>query len=278
MSFKLGVLPYFVFLALCTTVLNGVAPEPCDPSRVYDALIVIALDQPVDDPSFGVFGPMNPEDNTAEFRSEAVKFFEKEYGLTGINPDALASPAPIGINGTPFLDADYTVWMTQLPEHIRYNVLAIDFQEIPQLRHRMPISNVHIESRVALAHIGPNIIQNTGNRQNLFPQLFPGSIISMGFYRLMATDKDGQDFLLDTIKWVDQMPSTPNAYGWQPLALKLESDLFGEGISKGGGSAAPPVPEGVLNTGVVMTFPPSLTQKDPNKPAKCKQVKPDLIN
>ena len=269
-----------LLLGLLYPVLNANAPEKCNPHRVYDTTIVIGLDQAVPDPSLGVFGPMDPNDNTAEFRQEAVEFFENEYGLTGIDPYLLdgPNPVPVGGGGAPFVNADYTAWMAQLPNEVRYNVFAIDFQEMPQLRHKMPISNVHIKSRVAIVVIGPNNIQNTGTRKDLFPILFPGSIISMGYYRLYATDNKGEDFLLDVIRFKDQMPSLQNPYGWQPLALKLESDLFGEGISKGGGSAAPPVPEGVLNTAVVMTFPPSLTQKDPNRSAQCKQVKPDLFN
>ncbi len=269
-----------LWMLLSFVAAQAVAPAACEPSRVYDALIVYGIDQEVPNLSLGIFEPMNSEDNTAEFRETAVAFFESQWGLTGIDPNALAGPAPVGV-GTdciPFVNCDYTAWMVQLPDSIRYQVFAIDYQEVPQLRHRLPITNVRMLERTAIVVVGPNDIVNTGVTQAIYPVLKAGSILSFGIYKMTATDKNGNDFLLDTIRFKSQQPSLANAYFWQAVACTLESDLFGAGLTRGGGTAVPPVPQDVLSTMITMTFPVSLTEKVAPYSAKCKNVKPDLFN
>jgi len=269
-----------LLMLLSFAAAQAVKPAPCEPARVYDALIVYGIDQEVPSLSVGIFEPMNAEDNTAEFRETAVAFFEEQWGLTGIDPNALAGPAPVGVgtNCIPFVDCDYTAWMVQLADTIRYQVFAIDFQEIHQLRHRLPITNVRMLERTALVFIGPNDVVNTGVTQAIYPVLKAGSILFFGIYKMTATDKHGHDFLLDTIRFQSQQPSLANAYGWQGITGTLESDLFGTGLIRGGSTAMPPVPQDVLSTMVNMTFPVSLTEKEPPFHAKCKNVKPDLFN
>lgn len=243
-------------------------PSDCQQERVYSTLIVYGQDQIA---SGSPLEPLDLADNTLEFRSEAADFFSFEWGVS--SPDVV-NPGdqflPLGC--TPGTDCDYFWRMVQVPEEINYQVFALDYQGSPHWRHRMPITNTRVVDKSAIV-IALRDVVNTGSTSTQFPTIFEGSIIAFGFYILTATDKDGVDFALERIDYSSQQPILSNPYGWTPIPCKLESELFGEGLVRGGGSGTAPVPEGLFNFINTMTFPVSLIQKDPDERAKCKNIK-----
>ncbi len=244
------------------------APSNCKSERVYNTLIVYGQDQAASGPPLE---PLDPVDNTLTFRQEAADFFSQEWGVPF--PD-VSNPSdqflPLGCS--PSVDCDYLWRMVQVPEEINYQVFALDYQGSPPWRHRMPITNTRVVDKSAIV-IALRDVMNEGGTETVYPTIFQNSIIAFGFYILTATDRRGIDFALERIDYSSQQPILSNPYGWTPIPCKLKSELFGEGLVRGGATGSAPVPEGLFNFINTMTFPVSLTQKDPNERAKCKNIR-----
>jgi hypothetical protein len=248
-------------------------PAKCEKDRVYDTLVVYSFDQVHDEP---LLIPIDDERNTAEFREEGVAYLHEKWGLTEITPDQLIGGQPVGINGTPYGDADYTVQMIAMHPDIRYQVHAINSISHPELQNKIPVTNLRIDDIACLATIGDHDIPNTGSSAHLYPVLKAHSIVTLGYYFMLVKNDHGTETLVDTIQFTSQSPINVDPYGFMNIPCDLHSELFGVGLTRGGGSNNPPVPtENYQNVMITMTFPPTLSHKHPDDPAtKCKNIKP----
>ena len=270
-------------LPLAIMNLNATSAAKCEPDRVYDAMIVYGMDQ--DFPVAEQLVPLNPVENTEDFRTQALEYYQETWGIgSSIDPNnqTLKEGLPLQVvehdaNGNP---KEFTLWFINLAPEIRYMVHAIDYQTVPQLRSRMPITNVRMHDVAAVLIIG-NEFANEGEWKEFYPTLYPESVLAFGYYEMMAMDKHGEEFLLDRIHFHSQSPIATTQYGWQAIPCVVKSDIFGVGLTYGGGGPAgePLVPEGYLNTRIVMCFPASLKNKQNHGgPVLCKNVKPDLFH
>jgi hypothetical protein len=241
-------------------------PAKCEKDRVYDTLVVYSYDQELEGE---LLIPLDDERNTAEFREEGVAYLHERWGLTDAKADDL-------IGGMPVVYDDYTVWMIGMNPEIRYQVHAINSIAHPELQNKIPVTNVRVDDIACLAIIGDKDIPNKGDTADLFPVLKAGSIVVLGYYFMLAKNDHGTETLIDTIQFTSQAPINVDPYGFLTIPCDLKSDLFGIGLTRGGGSNNPPVPAtNYENIMVTMTFPPTLSHKNPDDPAtKCRNVKP----
>ena len=99
---------------------------------VYETLIVYLIDEIVEGPGFL---PIDSDRNTFAYRESAYHFFRERFGLDFDpgNPDLQVISGP---------DGDANVFPLKTGEGSTHQVYGIDAQNVPQWRHKMPMTRI----------------------------------------------------------------------------------------------------------------------------------------
>ena len=239
---------------------------------VYDSTIIYYIDE-ILPAGANPFPPMDADRNTLEYRTGAYDFFAERYGMNfdptiegdqivtdGAGGQALVSPIKTGAGETS-----------------THQVYGIDAQDIPQWRHRMPITNVAFRDDGFFVFILSDF--QAGGTYNA--TLRAGDLVVQGEYRMF----DHRDRLLDTIVYFADTPATVHPFAgdvaasngatWVNITCRVESEIFGTGTTRGIGEQTP-LPDGSTRQDFryVMRFPSVLDGGGASWGDRCRNIRP----
>ena len=135
-SVKAVVAVVVVLLLTATSMAGGHGSRSCvtpyDEHGVYEAVVVYMIDEIVDGP---IFLPMDVDRNTFAYRKGAYDFIESRFGLA-------FDPVQPGIQVISGADGNANVFPLKTGMGSTHQVYGLDAQNIPQWRHKMPITDV----------------------------------------------------------------------------------------------------------------------------------------
>lgn len=237
---------------------------------VYETTIVYGIDEivPADE---GPFLNMDPERNTVEYRQRAFDFINEHFGVQ----------FDVNIDGQQLVSDDYggsaLMWPLKTGVGSTHQVYAIDAQNHPQWRSKMPLTQVAIRDDGYFVFVGEDGFTVKGiYGGDAGVVLPPGTIFLAGEYRMF----DGNDQLIDTLRYFSRIPSfsvidpgAANPTQLVTISCDIESDLFGNGQVRALGSLeALPDGSNYLDFRYVMRFPVRLTDTGLTN-AKCDNIR-----
>jgi hypothetical protein len=262
-------------LMTATAAQYGYSAGSCDTNfeehGVYEALVVYLIDEVVEGP---VFLPIDEDRNTIEYRTEAYDFFRERFGLdfdpndpniqviSGPSGEANVFPLKTGVGST-------------------HQVYGLDAQNIPQWRHRMPITNAAFFDDGFFVTLDTDYVV-TGTFGGANGIVLPaGTQFVFGEYRMF--DDSGQ--LLETFRYRSNIPVTAGPVGGSfefsngavfiNIACDIESKTFGHGNVRALAEVTP-LADGRtdLDFRYVMKFPARLADDPSIRMPNCRKLQP----
>ena len=236
---------------------------------VSEATIAYGIDEVV--PAGEIFLPMEEQRNTFQYRKKAFDFFVERFGVEfdvndpgvqiavdAYGRTAAMQPIKAGVGST-------------------HQVYAIDAQNIPQWRHRMPMTSVALKDDGYFVFVGDEGFEVHGTYGGADgTTLPPGTIFLLGEYRMY----DHQDKLMDTLRYFSSTPAfsliDPGAElptTQFTISCNVESDIFGSGLVRALGSMTT-LPDGSsdLDFRYTLRFPERIGDAD-QRGAYCKPAR-----
>ena len=241
---------------------------------VYDATIVYSIDEAVP-PGEEVFLPMDEDRNTLEYRTAAYDFFSERYGAD-FDPNNPFPQVVVDEFGGQLLVQPTKTGPGDTSTH---QVYGIDAQNIPQWRHKMPITNVAFRDDGFFVFALTDYIAHGTYGGEDGARIRGGDILVFGDYRMF----DHKDRLLDTIHYQADTPATVNPFNGDEAASNgaqfvnitcaVSSEIFGEGLVRGLGEMRP-LEDGSMDLDFryVMRFPSRLEDASVN--GRCRNIWP----
>lgn len=242
---------------------------------VYDTTLIYMIDE-IAAPGEGPFLPMDVERNTLEYRTDAYAFFDEQYGIQLDPNDPANQNASDGLGGL----VQVQPIKTGFGDTSTHQVYGVDAQDIPQWRNKMPLTNVAFRDDGYFVFILSDFVAHGEFGGAAGRTLRAGDIVVFGDYRMF----DHKDRLLDTIHYRALTPATVNPFAgaasasdganFVSITCAVESDIFGEGVTRGLGEMRP-LPDGSMDLDFryVMRFPSRLEDSELDD-AKCKMLRP----
>ncbi|MEM9190203.1 MAG: hypothetical protein AAGF12_13545 [Myxococcota bacterium] len=243
---------------------------------VYDTTLVYSIDETVP-AGEEVFPPMDTERDTLAYRTTAYDFFRDRYGMN-FDPNVVGDQLVVDGQGGQAL---VSAIQTGAPGSSTHQVYGLDAQHIPQWRHRLPITNTAFRDDGYFVFILTDFVANGSFGGAAGARIRAGDLVVAGEYRMF----DHRDRLLDTIRYFADTPSTVNPFTGDAassngatfvnITCRVESDLFGEGVTRGIGEQRPN-PDGslTLDFRYLMRFPSILEQPGASFWDRCRNLRP----
>ncbi len=245
--------------------------SPYEEHGVYEAVVVYLIDEVVDGP---IFLPIDVERNTVQYRQDAYDFFLERFGLE-------FDPVEPGIQVISGADGDANVFPLKTGTGSTHQVYGMDAQNIPQWKHKMPITDVALFDDGYFVTLDSDyLVKGTfGGEAGI--TLPAGTQFVFGEYRMF----DGRGRLLETFKYRSNIPVTAGPVGGSfdysngavfiNIACDIESDLFGHGNVRALAELTP-LADGRtdLDFRYVMKFPARLSDDPQIFRPRCRKLRP----